>query len=219
MGRTLGNPLFGITRQSVLGLLFGRPDERFYQRRIIQALSLGSGSVQRELEQLRQAGILTRTVEGRQTYFQARRECPIFDELHALVRKTFGLSRVLSEGLDPLQNQITVAFVFGSAATGTETLCSDVDLMVIGDLSLMDVVAALSDAQRELGREVNPNVYPRVEFCRKLAAGQHFLNSVIGGPKIFLIGDERQLKGLAEIRVAEGTQDKPRRDRRPAGRG
>src|ERR1700738_5217782 len=95
---SIGAALFGATRQAVLRLLFGHSDQRFYQRQIILSIGLGSGTVQRELEQLVSAGIIKRTVEGRQTYFQANRECPVFEELHGLVRKPFGVSQVLHEG-------------------------------------------------------------------------------------------------------------------------
>jgi len=106
--------------------------------------------VQRELGRLARGGILTRTIEGRQTYFQANRHGQIFDELRGLARKTFGASQVLKDALVPLRRRIQLTFVFGSVATGAEALASDVDLMVIGEVSLMDVVSALSDAQREL---------------------------------------------------------------------
>src|ERR1700679_1586870 len=110
----LGETLFGQTRQRILALLFGRPDERFYQRRIIQAVGLGSGAVQRDLERLSRSGILTRTVEGRQIYFQANRQCPIFAELHTIVRKTIGAAHTIKEALEIIGDRIRVAFVFGS---------------------------------------------------------------------------------------------------------
>jgi predicted nucleotidyltransferase len=212
----LGETLFGLTRQRILALLLGHPDERFYQKRIIQAVSLGSGTVQRDLERLSRSGVLTRTVEGRQIYFQANRQCPIFDELRGIVRKTFGVARVLKEALTSLEGRIGVAFLFGSVATGRETSTSDVDVLVVGDkLSLADIVPAIAEAQRELGREINPSLYPTEEFCRKLAEGQHFVSSVVAGEKIFLIGDEHKLTRLAQIRVAQVAQDKPARNRRP----
>jgi len=219
-GDLLGVTLFGATRQRILALLFGHPDERFYQRRIIQAVGLGSGTVQRDLERLTAAGILTRTVEGRQTYFQANRDCPVFEELHGLVRKTFGIAEILKGALVPLAGRIRVALIFGSLAAGTGSPASDLDLLVIGDgLSLEDILPAVAGAQRELGREINPMVYPTDEFCRKLAAGQHFISRVVAGQKIFLFGDERALRGLAQIRLDQGTQIKPAGDRRPVRRG
>jgi hypothetical protein len=48
-----------------------------------------------------------------------------------------------------------------------------------------------------LGREINPSVYPANEFRKKTAAGHHFLKTVLAGPKVFLIGDENELERLA----------------------
>ncbi|PYU02101.1 MAG: hypothetical protein DMG38_01500, partial [Acidobacteria bacterium] len=67
----IGEALYGRTRQAVLRLFFGQPDRRFLQKEVIQRIGLGSGAVQRELERLSRAELLVRTVEGRQTYFQA----------------------------------------------------------------------------------------------------------------------------------------------------
>jgi len=215
---SLGGPLFSQTRQRILALLFSQPDVRFYQRRIIDAVGLGSGTVQRDLDRLSRSGVLTRSVEGRQVYFQANRHFPIFAELRGIVRKTFGVAQTLKEALESVAG-IRLAFIFGSVAAGTETSLSDVDVLVIGDrLSLTDVVPAIAEAQRELGREINPSVYPTREFCRKLAEGQHFVSNVVAGPKIFFIGDEHELTRLAQIRVAEGAQNKPARNRRTVRR-
>jgi predicted nucleotidyltransferase len=216
---SLGKTLFGQTRQRILALFFGHPDDRFYQRRVIEAVGLGSGTVQRDLDRLSRSGVLTRSVEGRQVYFQANRQCPVFTELHQIVRKTFGVAQVLQEALASIAHHIRLAFVFGSVATGTETSLSDVDIFVVGDsLSLADVVPAIAEAQRELGREINPSVYPTREFCRKLAEGQHFITSVIAGPRMFFIGDEHELTRLAQIRVAQRAQNKPARNRRTVRR-
>lgn len=216
LASSVGAALFGATRQTVLGLLFGHAEQRFYQRQIIRAVNLGSGTVQRELEQLVAAGILIRTMEGRQTYFQANRQSPIYEELRGLIRKTFGLANVLKSRLATLDQVVQLAFIYGSMAAGNETADSDIDIMVVGEkISLREVVSALSEAQRELGRELNPTVYRTHEFCRKLTQGHHFLTSVINGPRIFLIGDDNELARLAQIRMGEVSQDKPAGDRRP----
>jgi uncharacterized protein len=214
MGSSIGEALFGVARRSVLALLYGNPGERFYQRRVIQSLRLGSGAIQRELLNLTAAGILRRTVDGRQTYYQANLDCPIAGELQSLVRKAFGAPSILKDALAPLSNRIHSAFVFGSIAAGTESPGSDIDLMVVGDVSLLEVVTALRAAQRELAREVNPVVYPIAEFRRKLVQGQSFLARVMKGPKLFLIGDEQHLGAMAQERMAAGAPDQPRGSRR-----
>ncbi|MGH7265109.1 MAG: ArsR/SmtB family transcription factor, partial [Candidatus Rokuibacteriota bacterium] len=108
--------LFGATRRRVLGWLLSHPDEAFYLRQIVRQFGAGQGSVQRELALLTRAGLLRRTVQGRQVYFQANRESPIFPELQALFLKTAGVADLLREALAPVTDRVRVAFVFGSAA-------------------------------------------------------------------------------------------------------
>jgi uncharacterized protein len=207
---SIATGLFGRSRQGVLGLLFSRTGARFYQRQIVRALGLGSGVIQRELQRLTRCGILIRTVEGRQTYYQANPACPVFEELRGLVRKTLGAADVLGRALEPLADRIRFAFLYGSLAAGTERPGSDVDLMVVADaLSLEEVIAAVTDAERLLSREVNPSVYPPAEFLSKLRERHHFITTVMQSAKIVLIGDEGELAGLAEQRLAGVTQDLP----------
>jgi predicted nucleotidyltransferase len=211
----IAGALFGATRQALLRILFGHADRRFYQRQLISMAGLGSGAVQRELANLTEAGILTRTVEGHQTYYQVNTACPVYGELSAIARKTFGIADVLRRALEPFASSIQVAFVYGSIAEGREKAGSDVDLMIVGDAVQMDdVVSATSEAEQALGREVNPSVYHTTEFCRKLTEGHHFLSRVLDGPKIFLIGDDGELTRLAQIRMADGAPSQPPGNRR-----
>ncbi|MBI5548844.1 MAG: ArsR family transcriptional regulator [Deltaproteobacteria bacterium] len=205
MGTTfdLGSTLFGKARRAVLALTLGHPDESFHLRRIARFAGMGMGAVQRELQQLTQVGILRRTVSGRQVYYQADRDCPVFAELHGLVLKTAGVADVLRDALVTLGDRITVAVIYGSVARASERRGSDVDVMVVGEVSFADCVDALGPAQERLGREVNPTVYPPAEFLEKMRARNHFLARVLAAPKIFLIGSERDLARLAQERLAE----------------
>jgi hypothetical protein len=122
-------------------------------------------------------------------------------------------------GFDYVPGEPFHSTLYDSVATGSETAASDIDVMVVGEgISMDDVVSALSEAQRDLAREVNPSAYRTGEFCRKLAGGHHFVSSVVSGPKIFLIGDENELARLAQIRMAQGAQAEPAGNRRPVRR-
>jgi len=196
---SIADALFGAARQAVLRLLYGHVEERFYQRQIVREIGLGSGATQRELARLSECGILRRVVEGRQTYFQANPDCPVFEELRGLIRKTFGVADVLRAALAPLASEISVAFIFGSVAKAREQSESDVDVMVIGDaIKPSDVYAAIRPAHNELRRELNTKVYLASEFRRKLSEGQQFVTRVAESPKIFLIGGEREFSKLAK---------------------
>jgi predicted nucleotidyltransferase len=105
---------------------------------------------------------------------------------------------VLNEGLAAVAERIRLAFVYGSIARGDETGSSDVDLMVVGEVSFADVISALSDSESKLGREINPTVYGPKEFREKLAAKNHFLSTVAKEKKLFVIGDEREFRRLGQ---------------------
>jgi hypothetical protein len=73
--------------------------------------------------------------------------------------------------------------------------------MVLGNAPFGDVVSALGSAQRALGREINPTVFPAPEFQLKLAAGNHFLRSVMKEKRLFVLGTENELAKLASKTV------------------
>jgi predicted nucleotidyltransferase len=191
-------PLFGKTRQALLSLLYTRPDEAQLQENLIQMAGLGRGTVQRELDFLARAGVVRRIVRGRQVYFQANADSPIYAELRGLIVKTAGVADALRVALAPLAKKIRAAFIYGSVAKAEERRASDVDVLVIGDVSFAETAEALARAQKTIGREVNPSVYPPEEFRAKLAAKHHFLRTVMKGAKIFLIGDDHELARLAK---------------------
>jgi len=201
MGTTpnkLSSALFGKVRSSVLALLFRHSDKSFYFREIERSVGMGRGAVQRELENLVSAGLVSRRKRGNQVHYQADPQSPIFSEIKSLMVKTAGVADVLREALNTLEDRITTAFIYGSLAKGMERADSDVDVLVVGDVPFSEVVDALASAQESLGREVNPSVYPVEEFITKVSEGHHFLTSLAGESKIFLIGDEDVFEGLVE---------------------
>ena len=187
----VGCALFPKSRREVLHLLYGHPDRAYYVREIVRSTGLGYGHVQRELARLRAGGILTRTEQGRHVYFQANPECAIYEELRGLITKTVGATGHLRTALSTLGALIDVAFIYGSVARHEEKETSDLDLMVIGDVSLKDVVAVLRGVESSLGREITPMVYSRDEAQTKQE--DHFLRTVLKGEKIFILGSNRDL--------------------------
>jgi predicted nucleotidyltransferase len=203
----------------VLGWLLGHPDEAFYLRQIVRHAGAGLGAVQRELDSLTRAGLLRRSVRGRQVYFQANPESPLFPDLQAVFMKTAGVADVLREALAPVADRVRVAFVFGSAARGELRAGSDIDLLIVGDVPFESVAHALADAQERLGRDVNPTVYPPREFVTKVRAGQHFLTTILDAPHVFVVGGPDELARLGAKRLADSSPNEPGRSPRSAGGG
>jgi predicted nucleotidyltransferase len=185
----MAEALFTRVQQRVLGLLFSEPGRSFMATEVIRLAAVGTGAVHRELAKLVGGGLVTVTPVGRQRHYRANEASPIFSELHSLVLKTMGLAEPLRQTLAPLADRITVAFVYGSVAAGTDTARSDVDLMVLSDdLSYAELFVALQAAEERIGRKVDPSLMSVAEWRSKRAEGAHFVSQVAERPKIFVVG-------------------------------
>ena len=192
---SLGNALFGGTRQRVLGLLFGRPKRSFYAKELIRLADGGSGAVQRELERLLQSGLVTVRPIGNQKHFQANPDSPIFAELCSIAKKTFGLADPLRNALAPLAPRILAAFIYGSVAKHQDTAASDIDLMIIADqVSYADLLTAVELATADLGRQVTTTILTRKELAQRIKDRSSFVTRMLAQPKIWLIGTEDDIR-------------------------
>ena len=182
------------SRQRVLSLLLLHPQIHYHVREIARLTNTAAGSLHRELSKLAKAQVLLREVSGQQVYYQANVDYPIFNELASILRKTSGLADVLATALAPLAEKIEIAFVFGSVARGTESLFSDVDVMIIGEVGFAEAVKALYSAQAIINREINPKVYQRKEWQKLIKSNSAFAKEILSKPKIFIIGNNNDIK-------------------------
>jgi predicted nucleotidyltransferase len=193
---SVSTALFPKSRRAVLGLLYGQPDQAFYLREVVERTGLGVGHVQRELARLVQGTVIRRWKKGRHVYFQANPDCPVYGELQGLVMKTVGVVGVLRQTLQPVVGEVHTAFLYGSMARGEAREASDVDLMIIGEVKFAEVTRLVRPVEAELGREINPTVFPVGEFCDKVAEENHFVGTVLKAPKVFVVGSEDELAEL-----------------------
>jgi predicted nucleotidyltransferase len=188
--------LFPGTRRKLLALFFLNADRNFYFSEVARLTATRQGVVQRELKLLTEAGILSVETRGRQKFYSANRNHPVFSELKGIVSKTFGVVARLQEALAPLASGIEIAFVHGSFSRGKETSGSDLDLFVVGDVSLEELVDSLRPAENEIGRDINPSLFAPDEFRRKFAQNNHFVRSVMRAEKELVVGTEDDLRRL-----------------------
>lgn len=191
----LADALFSTTQQRVLGLLFGQPERSFYAREVIAlAGEGGSGAIQRELARLERSRLITSERRGAQKHYQANRGSPLFVELSSIAAKTFAIAEPLRAALEPLAQKITAAFVYGSIAKRQDTARSDIDLMVISDtLDYPSLIGATYPLNERLGRVINPTIFKRAEFAKRMQDGSGFVTRVRSQPKLWIIGGEDDL--------------------------
>lgn len=197
--KNLTNTLFSKAQQKILALLYCHPEQQFYTNEIIRFSKIGIGAILRELENLKAADLITVTQVGNQKYYQANSNGNIFDELHSIVLKTFGMADILKEALLPFADKIEIAFVYGSIAKQKNTATSDIDLMVItNDLTYADLFPTLEQVEQRLGSVINPTCYSSSEWIHKLKEKNNFITQITTQSKIFVLGTEHELCKLGK---------------------
>jgi|GEM_PF-229068 Nucleotidyltransferase domain. len=170
-------------RQRILALLVEAPERRLHLRAIARAVGTSAGTTARELSRLEQAGLLGRTREGNQVYFQARPEQPLFGPIRDIVRQTIGAPATISRSLAGLAG-VERAVIFGSYARGPLKPDSDVDLLIIGTPDRDELTERLETAGREISRPINEVVMTADELDGRRARGDRFIESIEAGTTI-----------------------------------
>ena len=186
---SIASALFTHSQSRVFFWVFGQPDRGFHLSELRRLTGLGSASLQRELNRLAGAGLVTTERAGNLRLFQANRKSPVFDELVAVVRKTLGIGPMLQDALGPLLPRLQAAWIYGSVAKGTDTASSDIDVMLVGqDLRLGEVLEYLIPMEAALGRRINPTCFSSEEYAARRLEPDSFVNRVLSQPVLPLIG-------------------------------
>jgi predicted nucleotidyltransferase len=91
--------------------------------------------------------------------------------------------RVLADALAPFKDVVRHAFIFGSIARNEQGLESDIDIMLIGGVSLRDVATTIKQAENQLGRTITTMTYSSDRFQAMLQSGDPFIDEVLRKPK------------------------------------
>ena len=191
---TLVKLLSSRVKAQVFRLLFDGSGARIHVRDLERRSGLSVGTVRQELKRMTELDLVLAEVDGNRTYYTANQQHPLYPDICNLVMKTSGLADVLREALR--HDQIQIAFVFGSVGRSEEQAHSDIDLLVIGSISLRQLSKCLSGLALQLGREINPHIFTVEEFKRRKKDRDHFLSSVLASPRIYVIGNEYELETM-----------------------
>jgi predicted nucleotidyltransferase len=158
--------MFSPGVQRVLSLVYSAPGKTFMLQDLIDRTGAGRGNGQRQVQRLIDAGVLREEPRrGHQRAIRANADFALYPELLSICRKSFGLVEPIRDALGPFESEITEAFVFGSVAKDKDTHRSDIDLMVVGTASIMDLTGAMLEVEKVLGRPVHLNVYAPDEWA------------------------------------------------------
>lgn len=165
------------TRAEIMRILFNGDGKEHYLREIEKMTHVHISSLQKEVKHLISIDLITARKDGNRIYYKANGDHPIYTDLISIVEKTVGVIALLKEKLN--DSKIECAFLFGSMAKNKEKAASDIDLIIIGDLGMRSLTKLLSGLQEKTGREINPHVYTKEEFKKRIKLKDHFIISVL----------------------------------------
>jgi len=175
-------------RVEILSVLALNPESSFNINELSRVTGFSLRGVDRELKNLLSGGLLRREISGNQHRYQLDPACPIHEEVKGIIAKTVGVADVLKKGLVQVRDEIHLAFIYGSFASGDYGNESDVDLFIVSDVSGVKLSELLGPLQEQLGRPINTSQFSLLEYQQRKDKGDHFVNRVLDGPKVLLFG-------------------------------
>lgn len=151
------------TRIKLLIRLFLNPDARSYLRELAREFNISSNSVREELNQLTQSRLLSSNKIGRQVYYWANQDHPLFPELKTMVKKVTGIDQVI-EGIVTRLGKVEKAFLLDDYAEGKDT--GIIDLLLVGEIDKYNLNDLSTKTERYINRKIRSIVMTGEEFIQ-----------------------------------------------------
>jgi len=149
------------TRIKLLIRFFFNPKTRAYLRELAKDFNVSTNSVREELNQLSKTNLLKSERNGRQVYYTANQEHPLFPELKSMVSKVMGIDQVI-DGIANRLGDLDLAYVIDDYAEGKDT--GIIDLLLVGDIDHYHLNDLSRKTERYIKRKIRSLVLSRDEF-------------------------------------------------------
>lgn len=172
------------TQARIIAALFIREGHAMSLADLSRFTGSAHPTVHHEVERLEGAGVLTSERVGNVRLVRPNQRLSYFEELRALMLKTYGPVAVLAEVLKGITG-IEEGHIFGSWARryrGESGMPpGDIDLLVIGTPEVDDIYEACRKAEKHLGNSVNPTILSQSEWEMPQSG---FVRSLKKGPRV-----------------------------------
>lgn len=180
------------SRIKLLNVLLGFPFEMFHVRELVRRTGDEINAVRRELSFLEARGVLNKEKRANRVYYFLSKNYPYYFDLLRLSAKTVGL------GADVIKNRaklgrVKYAFISGRFVRKLEKKPEDVDFLMVGTIVLPEIAVLVRNEEARLGVEINYTVMTEEEFDFRKSRNDPFIEKVLAGSRIMLLGDEEAM--------------------------
>ena len=138
-------------RIKILMRLFLNPERKVYLRELADDFQASPSHIKNELDQLKEANLLSRKKNGRQVLFSANTQHPIFNELHSMVKKALGMDQIMESMIERLGN-LEKALLIDDYAEGKDT--GIIDLVLIGNIDQTNLQDLTKKTEKYINRKI-----------------------------------------------------------------
>ncbi|MCX5697469.1 MAG: nucleotidyltransferase domain-containing protein [Candidatus Omnitrophica bacterium] len=174
-----------VTKE-ILNFFFINPHESLYVNELCGKLNLDKRNLVKKLKELETKGILLSETKGNLKFYSINRNFALYKEYKNIVLKSFGVEDKLKNIINEIPGA-TSAYIYGSFAKDTMDSYSDIDLLVIGRHSILNLQKSLNKLQGSIDREINVVNMGDEEFAKRLKNKDAFLEDVLKGKHIKLL--------------------------------
>jgi hypothetical protein len=183
------------TRLKLINILFYNPQDIFYVRQLVRLTDEEINSVRRELANLLKAGVISSEWRGNRLYYWADKQSPLFYNLLTIANQSTGLGLKLQNKNETL-GTIKLVFYSNKFITGDKRTQDDIDLIIVGDVSLREIDSFIKQEQEIRGFEINYMVMGKGEFrLRRQKRDQFIVDFFLSNP-IVIIGNQSEVGTL-----------------------
>jgi DNA-binding transcriptional ArsR family regulator len=149
------------TRIKLLIRFFFNPRTQSYLRELASEFKVSTNAVREELGLLTRAGLLKSQKNGRQVYYTANPDHPLFPELKSMVSKVMGIDRVIDEIIKRL-GDLERAYLIDDYAEGKDS--GIIDLLLVGNVNEYHLNDLMRKTERYIQRKIRSLVVDQNEF-------------------------------------------------------
>ena len=183
------------TRLKLINILFYNPQEIYYVRQLVRLTDEEINSVRRELANLQKSGVISSEWRGNRLYYWADKQSSLFFNLLTIANQSSGLGLKLQNKNETL-GTIKLVFYSNKFITGDKRTADDIDLVIVGDVSLREIDSFIKQEQEVRGYEINYMVMGKGEFrLRRQKRDQFIVDFFLGNP-IVIIGNQSEISSL-----------------------
>jgi len=111
------------------------------------------------------------------------------------MKRTDGMAEGVKVSLEKVPG-IQYAFIYGPFAKNPGNSQGVVDVMVLGGPDLVEAEEIISKAEAKLKRTIRITSFTIRESRERIKVGERIVSKALKGPRITLIGDEKEMRRL-----------------------